>query len=278
MARNRNSSEEKKNARFVKEGRGIGRGVDYKPWLTVRDVPSDGRANRVPGWKTGRVHQFLSDIERNFCLLLDWSDSVRDIREQYPLDRKATLKIAEQIGVIHPRNTRTSAPTVMTTDFVVDIERDGRSSMIARAIKPAEALDDRRVVQKLEIERRYWTQRGIDWGLVTERDIPKIVIQNIEIFHSYRSIEKETQPYPGFFTEKAALIANEVPARGRLTLQQFCQEMEEAFEIRADVSLKLVRHLIATKELIYDMSVPFDDTVRMNLFRLAQADGLRTSA
>jgi hypothetical protein len=35
--------------RRIKEGRGTGRGANYKPWILVPDVPSPGLANRVKG-------------------------------------------------------------------------------------------------------------------------------------------------------------------------------------------------------------------------------------
>ncbi len=63
MAKRRYSFDEDKLVRFTKEGRGQGTGGNYKPWLTIQDVPSRGRAARPTGWKTGRVHHFLSDIE-----------------------------------------------------------------------------------------------------------------------------------------------------------------------------------------------------------------------
>ena len=53
------------------EGRGTGKGSEYKPWVTVHDYPSKGRISRVTGIKTKRVHHFLSDLERNFfCVRL----------------------------------------------------------------------------------------------------------------------------------------------------------------------------------------------------------------
>jgi hypothetical protein len=84
----RYSFDEDKLVRFTKEGRGQGTGGNYKPWLTIQDVPSRGRAARPTGWKTGRVHHFLSDIETAVFYLLDWEDHVLDIREQFPLDRR----------------------------------------------------------------------------------------------------------------------------------------------------------------------------------------------
>jgi len=49
--------------RRIREGRGTGRGGDYKPWLLVQDVPSQGLASRVKGVKTGRVHHLFSQLE-----------------------------------------------------------------------------------------------------------------------------------------------------------------------------------------------------------------------
>jgi hypothetical protein len=63
MARQRYGFDEEKIERFEKEGRGRGRGADYLPWLTIRDVPSRGRSHRLQGIKTGRVHHLHSDIE-----------------------------------------------------------------------------------------------------------------------------------------------------------------------------------------------------------------------
>src|SRR5713101_3462125 len=69
----------------IKEGRGQGRGANYLPWLYIHDVPSRGRAWRTKGWKTGRPHHLLSDLEHDYQLIQDWDPSVIDIREQYPL-------------------------------------------------------------------------------------------------------------------------------------------------------------------------------------------------
>ncbi len=86
--------------RRIKEGRGAGRGGDYKPWLLVQDVPSQGLASRVKGVKTGRVHHLLSQLEHRCFLILDWSEQVTDIREQYPLlPLKETFALAESLGI-----------------------------------------------------------------------------------------------------------------------------------------------------------------------------------
>lgn len=121
MAKRRYGFDDDKLARFLKEGRGQGYGQSYRPWLTIQDVSSLGRSSRIRGRKTAREHHLLSDMETALFLLLDWSDSVTDIREQFPLDRDETRRIATEMGVRHPADAQSKTDIVMTTDFVVDI-------------------------------------------------------------------------------------------------------------------------------------------------------------
>ncbi len=68
--------------KWVKEGRGTGIGADYQPWLKIQDVSSSGRSTRLKGIKTNRQHEFLSDLERNYFYLTEFSDFIVGIREQ----------------------------------------------------------------------------------------------------------------------------------------------------------------------------------------------------
>ena len=157
----------------MKEGRGTGLGADYKPWLKISDVPSLGRSHRLRGIKTGRVHHFLSDIEVSLFYLLDWHDAVTDIREQFPLDREETQAIAERAGIKYPVDSHTRVPLVQTTDFLVDYVVAGEHRRMAYAVKPVEALSEKRKAELLELERLYWLARGVPWGIVTNHDILK---------------------------------------------------------------------------------------------------------
>ncbi len=50
MAKPRPVIDQKAIDRMLKQGRGRGTHDQYKPWLTVRDVPSLGKSSRDKGW------------------------------------------------------------------------------------------------------------------------------------------------------------------------------------------------------------------------------------
>ncbi|HEV2707631.1 MAG TPA: TnsA endonuclease N-terminal domain-containing protein [Pyrinomonadaceae bacterium] len=135
MAKRRRDNGQQARRRRSKEGRGIGTGADYIPYLLIHDVPSIGLASRVWGWKTRRVHHFLSRLELKFFYTLEWRPDVHDIREQFPLDLDETLAIADQLGVRHPRDPKTKDYVVMTSDFVLTIRKGFVEEQHVRAVK-----------------------------------------------------------------------------------------------------------------------------------------------
>src|SRR5438876_7959715 len=169
MAGNKQTIDETKIAKFIGEGRGQGEGAAYKPWLTVRDVPSVGFSSRIMGWKTGRLHHLFSNHESGYFHIGEWAKKVIDIREQYPLlPLENTLAIAESCGIKHPVNPKTKKPIVLTTDFLLTLEHEGQHVEQARTIKPFAQLASDRTLEKFEIERLYWGSLHTDWGIVTE--------------------------------------------------------------------------------------------------------------
>lgn len=67
--------------------------------LKIQDVSSLGRSTRLKGIKTNRQHEFLSDLERNYFYITEFSDFVIGIREHFPLLRlEDTVVIANELG------------------------------------------------------------------------------------------------------------------------------------------------------------------------------------
>ncbi|WP_100486384.1 hypothetical protein [Sporolactobacillus pectinivorans] len=50
MPKRANHWTEDKIARYCAEGQGSGKLTDYKPWLTIQNIPSSGRVHQIKGW------------------------------------------------------------------------------------------------------------------------------------------------------------------------------------------------------------------------------------
>ena len=143
--------------RALKNKYGVGEGKSYKPWLRVQDVKSIGVRSQILGLKTGRVHHTLSSLETEFFYLAEHSESVIDIREQFPLlPIGLSIKIAKLLGVAHPVHPETKSPIIITTDFLLTRSIGNEIIFEAVSVKPEDKTDEIRVMEKLEIERVWW--------------------------------------------------------------------------------------------------------------------------
>ena len=153
----------------------------YEPFIHVEDFGSQGEAARLTGKTTGRIHHLLSKLEQAVFLILDYSEQVVDIREQFPLvPLSQTLDLAHRLGVRHPYLPKDSFPVIMTTDFLVTIVKDGHFETLAISVKSREDFDKPRTREKLNIEKLYWNQKGIKWVLVLDETINWDLVNNLK--------------------------------------------------------------------------------------------------
>lgn len=251
----------------LKQGRGQGQGESYQPFLTVRDVPSQGLSHRIKGCKTNRTHHFLSNLERDYFYILEWSPAVSDIREQFPLELDETLSISERLGIRHPANPKTKEPVVMTTDFVIDVLVGGRASQKARSIKMSRDLASRRTIEKQEIERTYWAERKIDWGIVTELDIPKALTRNIQWIHSAMLPGDGQDLGPQMVSQAEIALFDEMSGNPGQSFSRAASAVDVLLGLEPGTGLWLVRHLIATRRWEVDMTVPISPDQPLRFLR-----------
>jgi len=252
MAKRNYVMTEKKTQRWLKEGRGQGSGIDYKPWIEIHDFPSIGRVHRIRGLTTGRVHHLMSDGEARFFSQCDWQDHITDIWEQFPMDRDRTHQIARQLK-IRPPLTEDGTPYVMTTDFVLVIGKGANRRIVSRTFKLSEDLKDRRVLEKFEIERRYWRERGIDWGIVTEDELDLDLIKNVETVRGFIDFKGQVETYPGCYRDAVRRVLQLFPTTSSAPLHEWCDEIDHEMKVDAGTVLKAAKHLIANKLLHTDM-------------------------
>jgi hypothetical protein len=246
MASRKLGNSDAKNNKWIKEGRGSGQNSEYKPWITVRDLPSDGRVHRVFGHKSQRTHHLLSDLELAVFLLLEWHQDVIQIREQFPLKIATTSQIAREAGIVHP--SQSGVKQYMSSDFLVNSHDKQQPKFVLQA-KYAEALDDARTIEKLELERRYWKLKEVPWYLITEQDIPQTVIKNIKWLYPAQRDEIDME----LLIQRIDYYDYHFSQNPNKNIIDICKNLDIAYELQVGESLAEVRHLLAKRCFTFDI-------------------------
>lgn len=264
MSGKNRKSPQKKIEELIEKGWGQGEGLTYHPWLEIQGVPSKGVRTREKGWKTGRVHHVMSRIELMYLYLLEWSRIVFDIREQYPLlPQERTLEIAEELGIEHPKDPYSHENIVMTTDFMLTINRGTGRELCARTVKPVVNLG-KRELEKFRIEQRYYQEQGIDWELVTDQVIPFTLSRNIDSLHDNYYLEK----HRGLDQKTLDIVAPrilKVYRDSNLTLANEALKLDKDFGFEVGTCLFITKHLLARKIWLTDMGKEINYNQRIQL-------------
>lgn len=235
--------------KYLREGRGQGEGPGYTPWIRVQDFASKGIVSRVKGRTTGRVHHLMSNNELAYFYLLDWADSVLDIREQFPLlDLECAMNAAAQAGINYPTDRTSRYPYVMTCDFLITTTH----GLKARTVKLSSELINARTVEKLEIERRYWAANGVDWKLITENEISYRKAKNIEWIYSaqdFGALQVESD-----ILSNAKDLIRQLFYSYEFSIVEIAHIVEDKFHLGKGIGLLLFKLLVLDKEIYVDLN------------------------
>lgn len=235
----------------IADGRGQLKGKNYKSGIYTYEIPSKGKTARVRGYTTKRIHHCLSQIEKNYLVLLDYDPEVTEILDQAFLSLEDTLLIAAEMHIRHPEAD--GVPAQMSTDFVYC--RNGQ--WYATAIKSSQDIKKERTLQKLRIEEAYWKKKGIPWTLVTEKDIPMCKVNNLRWLYlgelSVDSLIPKTN-------QRQSIIAGFLELYGDYSIpfNEITETMESYYHLHSGTMLQLFKWLVREKRIILDLSVPID--------------------
>lgn len=265
MAKRSTSWSQEKMDKWIAEGRGTGELENYKGWIDTYTYPSQGRITRLYGNKTKRIHYFMTDTETRYFLLLEWDEKgiVYDIREHFPLfNLEETIKDKADLRFDLFKDPNSGVPYILSTTFLITIRNsDGSFKYVARSVKSS--LEKKLSLERLEIERRYWTAKGIEWGLVTDKEIPAIKVQNIEWVHSslsscdQRGLTKKDITYLSDAFLKRINLSS-LPAR------QFTDNFDMELKLEAGTGLFVFKYLIASKKITIDLNkeINLNDSIK----------------
>ncbi|PWU70443.1 TnsA endonuclease N-terminal domain-containing protein [Gracilibacillus dipsosauri] len=251
---------ENRQKKMIQDGRGQGRGKEYVPFIQAHDnkVASHGWLTRHLGWKTGRIHHTLSEHERSYLYYLEWLDFVTDIREQYPLEMERTKEIAKQLDIKHAEYK--GVPVVMTTDFNITLQSPKGEINVVRTVKPPHKLT-KRTLELFEIERRYFSELGIDWCVILSSKLPKVLIKNVEWMCEAKYIETR----PSLDHEMIKLISPElltfiVEDRGNTAISKICLRGDKFFGLENGTCMFILQYELVNKNWETDMSIPIKES------------------
>jgi hypothetical protein len=233
-------------ARRIRDGRGMGEGAAYRPWITIRDISSMGQSHRVPGRKTCRMHHLLSNLERAVFLISEWPDRTLDLREQFPLlPIEETLAIASRLGIKHPAHPSTGEPVVMTTDLVLTVRGSFSTALHPINVKYSAELARKRTQEKIEIESLYWKIRACALSIVTEKEIPKPLLKNLEWITGCWDLGDG--PGSDQAAHIAEFLAKYIIQDPHVPLTRICLAADQKISLTYGSCLNIARHALARK-------------------------------
>tara|TARA_R110001583_G_scaffold169301_1_gene322158 strand:- start:4460 stop:5293 length:834 start_codon:yes stop_codon:yes gene_type:complete len=254
MSRGRKLERLEDYKRALRNKYGLGEGSHYKPWLRVQDVKSRGTSSKIQGIKSSREHHTLSKNETQFFYIAEFSNTVIDIREQFPLiPLDLSLKISKAIGIQHPRVPGTGELSVLTTDFLVTRFSNGKTWYEAYNVKPEDELNRLRVLEKIDIERIWWELLGVSFYEFAPSELTKTQSNNISwasdpVRHSVKKISEID--YRNF------KLASQSLTPGQFFQEDICQKLLLIPELSEHDPLNILKILIAEKLITVDLTQP----------------------
>lgn len=240
---------------FIAQGRGQGVGQQYKPWLTIRDVPSKGRSHRTKGVLTKRVHHTLSDGEQKVLLALEVDPNTLDIREQFPMDRLDTFGIALELN-FRPPTTLDGTPYVMSIDFLVTQQVAHRTITRPLTFKYSyDQLTDREQ-ELIAIARVYWQRRGLSLEVIDESFYDEDVVRKWGSIRTFYDLA-HTVGVDNDLTHRVATdLGWAILDRPQLSLNNYCRAAAVRLGTESQCVFDAVRHLLARRILTTDLRGP----------------------
>lgn len=188
----------------ILEGRGVGLGDAYQPWIRVTKRNTSSASNQsiahMPGFT--RQFHFLSRGEKHFAHLLLWLGVV-DVREQFPLwpwphphpmqefstnpwpEHPGVSAIAKEAGIALRPYAGLAVPAILSIDqFVTLPSQDHERLIVGVSCKPLSKLLDTapsdRIRERLELDRRYCEAAALQHLLVHPEQIPKTLHKQLD--------------------------------------------------------------------------------------------------
>ena len=142
----------------------------------------------------------------------------------------------------------------MSSDFVVDSREKDRPRFTIQ-VKTSEAYSNPRTIEKLEIERLYWREKGVPIFWVTENQISPIVFENINLL--YNHIDDDTDHDD--LLVQFEIFSKHIRASENLRVKELCMKLDASYDNSPGEALYQVKRLLAQRYCHFDITKPFTE-------------------
>ncbi len=151
----------------------------------------------------------------------------------------------------------------MTTDFVLDLaDEPTLPATVAVSIKASAALDHttsvklRNLLNKAEIERRYWQERSVPFLMITELDAPPIVLENVDLLHRFTALNGVK--LPASLEELAAHLLDRLKVAPDLAVRDHGAGFDKVMGLPRGTGTNLIWHCIASGRWKVNLTTKLD--------------------
>lgn len=218
--------------------------------LKVSTYSSLGRATRIYSYKTQSIHHLMSDNQLRTFLLLEWSDKIMDIKTNIILD-DLEIYLDEEIENLRLdifKDKESGKTYDLYTNFLVTVDKGVNKENIAISVKNSSNLSKKNTIEKLEIERRYWSKRDTKFYIVTDKELNRQEVNNInwcrEALIDKSILNKD------YLSEELLVFIQKY--RNEL-LNEILDLFDEINNLKLGTSLFIFRYLIAIKKIKVNM-------------------------
>jgi hypothetical protein len=220
----------------IKRGLGIGQGLQYQSFLSVRDVPSKGHTHTIQGSKIPRRFLLLSDFEATHFLLRERDPNVIDIRENFPiLDIDWTMEACARLGIRH--HYKNGYPFPCTLDFVISMV--GEIPERVETVKVPNDAANEEVRKRLSVEANWCRSRPkVPYVLVdTSAYVSKQLLSTLLFMRAWTLQRYESDGRREAAFERAYSSAHERNA----PLTELMQNVAKTMRIQEHLALDMFR-------------------------------------
>lgn len=230
--------------------------------ITVRSFSSLGESGRIRSRFTSELLQTLSKNERNFYLMASASPNVVNIEIQVNIDFEESKKISQELKITHPnyKHEKENILSQMSTDFLITFQN---LRQIAVSAKYQSDLKIRNIA-KMDIEKVYWNNKGVDFYLFTEKDIDPLRLRNANYLNDNYRDDIETY-IPDFLTEfkkKIKVMDSEIP------IHKVAKSIANKINVQFEIIIQCIKFSILQNLISVEKNIKLDHNTPIKHYQI----------